>query len=69
MSSESLFSNDRGRSCDRCERDIHDLEPAGTISFNGAINADELIVCPECSQLLVDWWNERPDSEEDPVHD
>lgn len=62
MSSDSLLSNDRERYCDRCERGIHDLEPAATVSFGGAIQKDELVVCPDCCNVLVDWWNARPDN-------
>lgn len=54
----------RERECDRCERDIHDLEPAAVLSFSAAIETDELVVCLDCANLLVEWWNERPVSTE-----
>jgi len=65
-----MLTTERNRSCDRCERDIHDLEPAGSISFGGAFGSQEVIVCSSCSDILVDWWNDRPtDKSEGPAGD
>lgn len=46
------------RSCDRCGREIHDLEPAATITLGGAFNVEELIICLDCGDVLMDWWED-----------
>lgn len=52
------MTDDRNRTCDRCERAIHDLEPAVGIQFGGAVQTDELLVCVDCIQILIDWWED-----------
>lgn len=46
------------RTCERCGRGINDLEPAAVLSFGGAVQTDELLVCVDCSHGIIDWWNE-----------
>ncbi len=52
--------NSRKRSCDRCNAGIPDIVPAAVLSFGGAIESDELVVCIDCMEPLVEWWETRP---------
>lgn len=61
MSEVDADNLDRGRSCDRCGDDIHDLVPATVLSLSGGVESDELVVCAGCSEGIVDWW-ERGDA-------
>jgi hypothetical protein len=59
MSEESTAESnrfERERACDRCSQDIHDLAPAATMQFGGALQSNEKIMCGDCMESLIDWW-------------
>ena len=47
----------RPSECDRCGRQIHDLEPVTTIQFSGGVDAHRM-VCADCIEVIVEVWNE-----------
>lgn len=56
--SEAQLQTGRDRVCDRCERDIHDLEPATGIQFGGSVQTDEMLICHDCIEFIIEWWDE-----------
>lgn len=62
MSFESPRRDDR--ECDRCEREIHQLEPAATLQFGGAFGFDKMMICFDCAQVLVEWWEVNQENDD-----
>lgn len=59
----SITSDQKPVECDRCGREIHELEPVTNLQFSGAMDALRM-VCPDCIQDLVATWNEGDAIEE-----
>lgn len=53
----SVTTPDGTTECDRCAREIHELEPVTGIQFSGGVDAHRL-VCPDCIDDIVATWNE-----------